>query len=233
MWRPLSLKMLTGLLISASAILFGAQSASSAVVYTLADNGAAVGTGPYGSVSVTDNGDGSLTILETLGSNYNFNRNNNGQHTALSFDIKNDPTLTLTNLTSNFTVNGGTNVAGTWTVPSGTVNNTPEGTFDYGIIAPTAANNAGPLSFTIADAAGLTLDSLDFSISNGKLDIFFASDLANKTLVNADGSPITGTVGALAPAVPEASTWAMMILGFMGVGFLAYRRRGQQNLRLV
>jgi hypothetical protein len=27
------------------------------------------------------------------------------------------------------------------------------------------------------------------------------------------------------PAVPEASTWAMMILGFAGVGVLAYRRR--------
>jgi PEP-CTERM motif len=27
-------------------------------------------------------------------------------------------------------------------------------------------------------------------------------------------------------AVPEPSTWAMMILGFMGVGFMAYRRKG-------
>jgi hypothetical protein len=26
-------------------------------------------------------------------------------------------------------------------------------------------------------------------------------------------------------AVPEASTWAMMILGFCGVGFVAYRRK--------
>jgi hypothetical protein len=26
------------------------------------------------------------------------------------------------------------------------------------------------------------------------------------------------------PAVPEPSTWAMMILGFLGVGFMAYRR---------
>ena len=26
-------------------------------------------------------------------------------------------------------------------------------------------------------------------------------------------------------AVPEASTWAMMILGFLGVGFMAYRRK--------
>ena len=27
------------------------------------------------------------------------------------------------------------------------------------------------------------------------------------------------------PAVPELSTWAMMILGFLGLGFLAYRRK--------
>jgi hypothetical protein len=29
-----------------------------------------------------------------------------------------------------------------------------------------------------------------------------------------------------ANAVPEASTWAMMVLGFFGVGFMAYRRKG-------
>jgi outer membrane lipase/esterase len=34
-------------------------------------------------------------------------------------------------------------------------------------------------------------------------------------------------------AVPESSTWAMMILGFAGIGFMAYRRRGQRNFRLV
>ena len=32
---------------------------------------------------------------------------------------------------------------------------------------------------------------------------------------------------AVAGAVPEPSTWAMMILGFAGVGFMAYRRRNQ------
>jgi hypothetical protein len=29
-------------------------------------------------------------------------------------------------------------------------------------------------------------------------------------------------------AVPEPSTWAMMILGFAGVGFMAYRRKSKQ-----
>jgi hypothetical protein len=33
------------------------------------------------------------------------------------------------------------------------------------------------------------------------------------------------TFQATVSAVPEPSTWAMMILGFFGVGFLAYRRR--------
>jgi hypothetical protein len=34
-------------------------------------------------------------------------------------------------------------------------------------------------------------------------------------------------------AVPEPSTWAMMILGFFGVGFMAYRRKNQGSLRLA
>ncbi|SHH62176.1 PEP-CTERM protein-sorting domain-containing protein [Bradyrhizobium erythrophlei] len=32
---------------------------------------------------------------------------------------------------------------------------------------------------------------------------------------------------SFAPTVPEPSTWAMMILGFAGLGFMAYRRREQ------
>jgi hypothetical protein len=45
-----------------------------------------------------------------------------------------------------------------------------------------------------------------------------------------------GTEGFSVPAiaaVPEPSTWAMMILGFAGIGFLAYRRKGQNRFRLA
>ena len=35
------------------------------------------------------------------------------------------------------------------------------------------------------------------------------------------------SVPATVVAAPEPSTWAMMILGFFGVGFMAYRRRNQ------
>jgi hypothetical protein len=37
----------------------------------------------------------------------------------------------------------------------------------------------------------------------------------------------------VASAVPEPATWAMMLLGFFGVGFLAYRRKSQGSLRLA
>jgi hypothetical protein len=34
----------------------------------------------------------------------------------------------------------------------------------------------------------------------------------------------------VASAVPEPSTWAMMIFGFAGVGFMAYRRKSKPAL---
>ncbi|MEH2530069.1 hypothetical protein V1277_003556 [Bradyrhizobium sp. AZCC 1588] len=38
---------------------------------------------------------------------------------------------------------------------------------------------------------------------------------------------ISGTADVLTAAVPEPSTWAMMLLGFAGVGFIAYRRKSK------
>jgi hypothetical protein len=39
-----------------------------------------------------------------------------------------------------------------------------------------------------------------------------------------------GPYSYVAPAVPEPSTWAMMIAGFLGVGFMAYRRKRTPQL---
>lgn len=57
---------------------------------------------------------------------------------------------------------------------------------------------------------------LTFGVTNF-LDNNFDSGLAFDG-VTVNGNPITG-------GVPELSSWAMMILGFVGVGFMAYRRR--------
>jgi hypothetical protein len=37
-------------------------------------------------------------------------------------------------------------------------------------------------------------------------------------------------VAPAVPAIPEPSTWAMMILGFAGIGFMAYRRKSKPAL---
>jgi PEP-CTERM motif len=61
--------------------------------------------------------------------------------------------------------------------------------------------------------------SLDFA---GATNVDFFS-------INPDGSylPDNGTFAVA--AVPEPSTWAMMLLGFAGLGFMAYRRKNNKT----
>jgi hypothetical protein len=47
-----------------------------------------------------------------------------------------------------------------------------------------------------------------------------------------EASPIIDNV-TISTNVPEPSTWAMMILGFMGVGFVAYRRKNKLAFRIA
>ena len=61
--------------------------------------------------------------------------------------------------------------------------------------------------------------------------------LSNVTELQIRGEFIDGAeeegldnVKLLSPAVPEPSTWAMMILGFAGIGFMAYRRKSRPAL---
>lgn len=61
--------------------------------------------------------------------------------------------------------------------------------------------------FTLTASGGDVIDSIK---------IVFNGDVTN-----VEQFRITAT-----PAVPEASTWGMMILGFLGLGFMAYWRRG-------
>jgi hypothetical protein len=50
------------------------------------------------------------------------------------------------------------------------------------------------------------------------------------TSVNFRDATFSATITS---AVPESSTWAMIILGFAGVGFLAYRREQEGAFNAV
>jgi PEP-CTERM motif len=112
-----------------------------------------------------------------------------------------------------------------------------------------ASINAGALGlFNGYLSQAIFGDQLDFSQDNttATYQTFFvvsASQLFSGQAVTLIGGPLgssfepygdlplyaaTGTIGPV-PAVPEPSTWAMMVLGLCGLGFMAYRRSQSQH----
>jgi hypothetical protein len=57
--------------------------------------------------------------------------------------------------------------------------------------------------------------------------LYTQASLPNSAFGANDLNPVITINPVITTAVPEPSTWAMMILGFAGVGFMAYRRRNQ------
>jgi hypothetical protein len=83
-------------------------------------------------------------------------------------------------------------------------------------------------SITLASADPYQLFSFNFLTTGGQLSF---ADFAggNNNIGN-----ILDNVSLSTAAVPESSTWAMMILGLFSVGFVAYRKRRETpKLRLV
>jgi PEP-CTERM motif len=85
----------------------------------------------------------------------------------------------------------------------------------------------------------LDTDGISVSTTLGDFHIFSDGSPFSKGTVSGNDIFETGPcgfgVGTLAvSAVPEPSTWAMMLLGFAGVGFMAYRRKQNgPSLRLA
>jgi hypothetical protein len=67
--------------------------------------------------------------------------------------------------------------------------------------------------------AGVNPNTILFTGTGLEFTYFF--NAAAPALVNETGTLV---VAEIAPGVPEPSTWAMMILGFAGLGFMAYRK---------
>jgi hypothetical protein len=135
-------------------------------------------------------------------------------------------------------------IGGTWTL-------------DYDLVAGlNLVNNANANSNT-PTAPGVTgLFGLTGQVVNGQVELFATSyglnelsptflyeitdTLSDTTIAQASGESYTTLLStdsgtlirgvAFSPAVPEPSTWAMMILGFAGIGFMAYRRKSKPAL---
>ena len=63
--------------------------------------------------------------------------------------------------------------------------------------------------------------------SNGLFDFSFAAPVTSVTFTSSQNSL---EVASVSSAVPEPSTWAMMLLGFAGLGYAAYRKTKTERM---
>ena len=116
----------------------------------------------------------------------------------------------LNTFQSNFTSN--TLPAG-WSVTEATFIDAGNGLFTTG----------SPLSTATFNAIGTSVKT---ALGNAGAGPYSLTEVYT---VNATGAGTVLSTISMSAAVPEPSTWAMMILGFIGVGFMAYRRRDKQT----
>jgi hypothetical protein len=213
---------------AAGGLLLSAASALAGPVYTFTTS-QGVQPSNVGTITLTQLSSTTVEVFVDLSDTtlpapqYGF-INTGGPHTPFAFNLAG----TESGVSATFLQpSGGTYTFGVFSLSTTDGGATPFGTFGISIdsTAGNGSSNAyyGDLKFDVTRASGLSTD--DF-IANASL-AYFAADLTN-------GSD-TGSQAWLirVSAVPEASTWAMMILGFFGVGFMAYRRKGQAALRLA
>ncbi|MEO8050377.1 MAG: PEP-CTERM sorting domain-containing protein [Acidobacteriota bacterium] len=167
------------------------------------------GTGPFGTVTLTEFGSGAsatVGVNVTLAANERFAGTGAGD--ALEFNVIG--AVNITGITANFGIGPSPDTASAF------------GTFLHSVECTTcqggnAGNPAGPLNFTVGSATGVTIAS--FIVNSG--GYFFAADI-----VGNNGN--TGNVGAngSTTVVPEPVSMGLVGSGLISIFFL--RRRKNQ-----
>jgi hypothetical protein len=212
-------KYLIGAAAAATLALGGAAHATTYVLNADFCSGGGCGSSSYGTINVTGQGTGTLNVdIELNAGTVIFQEAGSDPHDEVWFDT-NTTSVDVEGLAAPFSSNGvraeGSHVA-----------NGTGGAFDYVLQRAHDGNPSTPatgqhsLLFTLTGPPALALGSTLVGNNN----LFFVVDVAG---YNAAGALVnTGRVGAtLQAGVPEPASWALMILGFGGVGAVLRTRR--------
>jgi hypothetical protein len=171
---------------------------------------------------------------------------NNGN--SLDMSGRNNSTLIITDISKSFATSANDVTIGRITWTNNASSNTDQNfsvnyTFTLSFTSPSNSSDFQSFNLNIQQPTNPPGDSV-FNISNASLanlgpfnlngvtvsDLHFSETgdgaYNGSTWTNPEGGTSTLYIEAVfTAAVPEPSTWAMMILGFAGVGFMGYRRR--------
>jgi opacity protein-like surface antigen len=139
-------------------------------------------------------------------------------------------------LTGSLTLSADTGYHGAkFTSASATLDSGDGQFFSANLGATTSHPLSGPfiLSNTFTyDTPGLYPVALDYSYTYTEVKNGTGPSIIKRvTFANEVFSPDSAVVNVA--AVPEPTTWAMMVLGFLGIGFVAYRRKSYSVLRIA
>ena len=111
------------------------------------------------------------------------------------------------------------------------------GSFNFGAGSTISLTHDDGASFYETNGLGIRSANVTHTIhtsgpeTTAVTDTFGVSGQQNFLIDYVAGNGSPSVLELNVAAVPEASTWAMMILGFLGIGFMAYRRK--PSLRFV
>jgi hypothetical protein len=96
-----------------------------------------------------------------------------------------------------------------------------------GTLVPGSSVVLGPVTGGPSNNTKTQSADLDAVLGTGNYFAEFVQSPATATTDHFNGA------FSITAGVPEPATWAMMVLGFLGVGFMAYRRKSNHSFRLV
>jgi hypothetical protein len=201
-----SMKIMKLLAAAALAVAFTGAQAQAEVLFTGSAAGCFGACVPAGSAT-----DGQLSYLGSTFSDTTIGNQVSFGSSATNPNVDNFGSFTLHNGNDGFTGDI-FHLAITFTAPAGTSPN--PGTYTA-LLSGSVQGNTGSVSIDFDNTPQVfTFAGGSFTLKINDVDLNLASN---------PSVPVSGLI--IASPVPEPSTWAMMILGFAGVGFLAYRRR--------